>query len=368
MIERIYIHNFRCFENFSLDLSDHSSALVIGRNGSGKSTFMHALRVLQRIARGSSRVRDLVSAADFPRQRLDGPMRFELTLRLQSRRHDYTLAFEWPPGFREARVLSEDLTLDGSPVFTRKFAQTQLAEGPSFGVEWHTVALPVIYERPGEHAVKRVREFLSTMILASPIPAYMNGYSEEPTFELDDHATNFASCLRALLAQKPAAYASIEQFLQAVMPDFSSIENVERGERGLHLLARFASSSSTDSFTTEFGALSDGEKCYFLAAYIVAYNQHRAPAFCMWDEPDNHLALPEVGRFIIGLRKTARFGGQFLSTSHHPETIRSFSDESTFVFSRASHLEPTVARPLEDLEYSGDLINALLRDDVVPSP
>ena len=35
MIDRIYVHNYRCFENFTLDLTDRGSVLVIGKNGSG---------------------------------------------------------------------------------------------------------------------------------------------------------------------------------------------------------------------------------------------------------------------------------------------------------------------------------------------
>ena len=40
MIERLHVHNFRCLENFSLDLTGRPSALMIGRNGSGKSTVL----------------------------------------------------------------------------------------------------------------------------------------------------------------------------------------------------------------------------------------------------------------------------------------------------------------------------------------
>ena len=56
MIERLYAHNFRCLENFTLDLADRPSALLIGKNGSGKSTVLNCFRLFQRIGRGSSRV------------------------------------------------------------------------------------------------------------------------------------------------------------------------------------------------------------------------------------------------------------------------------------------------------------------------
>jgi hypothetical protein len=54
-----------------------------------------------------------------------------------------------------------------------------------------------------------------------------------------------------------------------------------------------------------------------------------------------------------------------VATTHHPETVRKFSDETTFVHTRKSHLDPTVVRPLADFTYSGDLINALIRDEIV---
>ena len=85
----------------------------------------------------------------------------------------------------------------------------------------------------------------------------------------------------------------------------------------------------------------------------------------MWDEPDNHLSLSQVGQLITGLRKMTNRSGQFIATTHHPETVRKFSDENTFVLTRQSHLDPTVVRPLSKFTYSGDLINALIRDEII---
>ena len=38
LIRRFYVHNFRCLENFELPISGQSSVLLIGNNGSGKTT------------------------------------------------------------------------------------------------------------------------------------------------------------------------------------------------------------------------------------------------------------------------------------------------------------------------------------------
>ena len=60
VIRRLYVHNFRCLENFELPVSGLSSVLLIGKNGAGKTTVGFALEILQRIARGTNRVGDLV--------------------------------------------------------------------------------------------------------------------------------------------------------------------------------------------------------------------------------------------------------------------------------------------------------------------
>jgi predicted ATPase len=62
MIERLYVHNFRCLENFALDLAGHPAAVLIGKNGAGKSTVLGCLEVFQGTCRGASRVKHLLSA------------------------------------------------------------------------------------------------------------------------------------------------------------------------------------------------------------------------------------------------------------------------------------------------------------------
>ena len=103
-----------------------------------------------------------------------------------------------------------------------------------------------------------------------------------------------------------------------------------------------------------------------LGSLVLAANGAYGPLFCYWDEPDNYLALSEVGHFVLALRKAFRAGGQFIATSHNAEAIRRFSDENTFVLYRKNHLEPTIVRPLTDIKISGDLVGALARGDVEP--
>ncbi len=366
MIERLHVPNFRCLENFTLDLKGHGSALVIGKNGAGKSTLRQALGVFQKIGRGPNRVKDWIEASDFTRGRREVPMRFELDATLKGQRFQYAISFDMPDRFREPRVESESLVVDGEMIFSRHHSQVDLPGGSPFGLDWHVAALPVVTRgRTGGEQIQQLRAYLAATILIAPIPARMSGFSEQDEDQLDEHAENIAAWLNALLIRRPAAYSVIDAYLREVIPDFESFENVPRGEQGTQLTVRFKRPDSDETLAVEFKRLSDGEKCFILSAVIVAYNQLAEPVFCFWDEPDNHLSLPEVSHFITQLRRLTVKQGQFIATSHHPETIRRFSDENTFVFIRNSHLEPTVVRPLDQLEYTGDLIQALIRNEVI---
>ena len=78
VIRRLYVHNFRCLENFELPISGQPSVLLVGKNGVGKTSIGLALEILQRIARETNRVGDLVRPKDMTRGRSDVPVRFEI--------------------------------------------------------------------------------------------------------------------------------------------------------------------------------------------------------------------------------------------------------------------------------------------------
>ena len=103
-----------------------------------------------------------------------------------------------------------------------------------------------------------------------------------------------------------------------------------------------------------------------ICALVLAANEVYGPVLCFWDEPDNYLAVSEVGHFVMALRKSFQSGGQLIATSHSREAIQTFSDENTFMLFRNSHLEPTIVRPLSDIEVGGDLVEALVRGDLEP--
>jgi predicted ATPase len=369
MISRLYVHNFACLENFELPISGQSSALLIGKNGSGKTTVWRALRLLQMIARGTNRVGDLVKPKDLFLGRTDVPMRFEIEVKLEAKTYGYFIAFELPEGSKELRVLEEKLTVGGKPVYTRERAQVHLArsgqekEAPFF-IDPLLAALPIIQQQPRRDHLSFFKQWLARMLILRPMPSLIRGDSDKETLEPNPHVTNFGAWFAGLLAYAPSAYTKIDEYLKQVMPDLKDIKNPVVGTDSRSLVVQFCNDQG--SVTIPFEDLSDGEKCFMICALVLAANDAYGPLLCFWDEPDNYLALSEVGHFVLALRTAFQSGGQFIATSHNPEAISRFSEENTLVLHRKSHLEPTIVRPLDELQVSGDLIDALVRGDVEP--
>jgi predicted ATPase len=369
MIERLYIHNFRCLENFELVTKGMPTALLIGGNGSGKSSVRQVLEILQRVGRGTNRVGELVRPEDFARGRADVPIRIEIETRIAERVYKYVLALELPRNFKELRVYEEQLIAGDAPVYSRSQAQVTVPGGPGspeakFLVDWHLVALSVIQNRSDPDDLSIFKTWLARTVILAPIPILMSGDSADTTLEPDIDGTNFGAWLSGLLARYPAAYSQIENYLREVMPDFGDIQQVPLGPNVNRMTVSFKTDQA--SMKIAFKALSDGEKCFLLTAVVLAANKAYGPLFCFWDEPDNYLSLSEVGQFVMYLRRAFGAGGQLLATSHNPEAIRKFSDENTFLLHRNCHLDPTQARRLDDLSIPGDLVDALIRGDVHP--
>ena len=362
MIQRLYIHNFRCFQNFELRLSDTKSALLVGKNGVGKSTIRKVLEIFRDVASGKNRVADLVRIDDFAFGDSDRPIRFELEALIGGKLFRYALALELPLGWTELRVTEESLQYGEESLINRNLAQVEITKSrepkaAQFRVDWHFAALPIIQENSPTDPLGEFKRWLGRILIFAPYPAIMDGESIGSTLVPTMDLANMGMWFTGILSESPAQYQTISQFITLFMPDFFDAQNPQSGQ-SRSMSIQFKRDGKT--FRTMFGRLSDGEKCLFVGALAVAYTHMYPDVLCFWDEPDNYLSLSEVGQFIRSLRKSFERSGQLLVTSHHSETVRRFSDVNTFILDRASLLEPVIVRRLEDLHYEGDLIESLL--------
>jgi len=369
MLQRLYVHNFRCLENFELKLKDISSALLIGKNGSGKSTIGAALEVFQSIGRGVNRVGDLVKLQDFtfglahfPKPiRSQVPMRLEVEVLLDQQLYKYELAF-LALSDNGLVVLKESLRVDEQVFYTRASAEVSLESRPEqskFMLDQHLIALSIIQESHDD-PLRIFKIWLANMLILAPVPQLMSGESHEETLQPMRNVANFGDWLSGLLSRYPAAYGDIDTYLRNMFPDIDGFENEIISKKTRNVIVHFRHKATALRFNFDFARLSDGEKCFFLYAVVLASNDYNQPLFCFWDEPDNYVSLSEVGHFISELQSSFKNRGQILLTSHHEETISRFFDDSTFMLDRKSHFEPTLIRRLDEIQVTGDLIDSLI--------
>jgi len=118
MLTRVYIDNFRCFVNFEWKLG--RKQLILGANGSGKSSLFDALSRVRQFAVKGGWIDDLHSSRQLTRWlRLKQTQQtFEIEARLEHGTYVYRLVIE-PDRAPEPqpRVVCEGVKFDGKPIF-----------------------------------------------------------------------------------------------------------------------------------------------------------------------------------------------------------------------------------------------------------
>jgi predicted ATPase len=374
------VHNFRCLENFELKLGDASSSLLLGKNGSGKSTILDVLSIFQAIGRGRSRVGNLVGLSDLNARTKSTPVRLEIEVLIDKELHSYSLALELPAGFRELRVLDEELRIDSKTIFTRKNASVKRLPKenadpePLFMLDWHLVALPIFQDTTVKKSIERIRNWMASILLLQPITQNIKEIAEiADPLALEKDTSSFTSWLLELLDLYPASYEPIIKHVQTEIPDLSFFRFEKTGKDSRSMVIGFRKDS--EELELPFSALSDGEKCFFICATVLAANKNAGPILAFWDEPDNHLSIHEIEQFIAAIKRNFyQNRGQFVATSHNQQTILCFSDDNTWILGRRSHLEPTQIRSLSELSpirsekgsYRPNLIERLIQGDISP--
>ena len=112
MLTRIYIDNFRCFVNF--EYKPESKQLLLGENGSGKSSLFDALNYLKRFVNG-----DENRFTQLTRTRwLDRPSQLlEIEAVLERKKYEYRVEIRFAPDTKQLSVGQEQLRVDDATVF-----------------------------------------------------------------------------------------------------------------------------------------------------------------------------------------------------------------------------------------------------------
>ncbi len=339
MIERVYIDNFRSFSSFEVRLGRVN--LLLGLNGSGKSSFMDVIAGIAENLGSGAEVGQIFSAADLTRWDSRIEQRFELDVRLDDALFEYSLRVRHDGDDKRAALVEEIVERNGQVLFAYRDGQVHLhgndgTEGAHFPFRSARSFLPEVEARRENTELFRFLEHVRGIRELKLIPTLIDSVTADEDPLLRSTGENFASWYRHLAQERSGELHELFEGIRRAIPDFRSLALVGAGKQGRSrdLVVRFDSAAG-GQYELEFQALSDGQRA-LVVLYTLLVEQRSAPRMLMLDEPENFVGLTEIRPWLTALDDALGNEGQLLMISHHPEVIDALAAERTLWFERAN--------------------------------
>ena len=326
MLNRLYVDNFLCLVNFELSLDETN--ILLGPNGSGKTSVLRALRQIRALVSEGVRIDQVFSEADLTLTQNRDVQRFELDLQIDEDLYRYVLAIEYDRGRRLTRISEESLTHEDRPLFDFKNGIAQLyrddySDGPSYPFDWSRSGVGALKGMPYNQKLTRFRQEIGNFIIASPCPPLFMTEARAEDATLLPLMENFVGWYRHAAQENMGAIMELFATLRDALPGFDSINLTEAGENSRALKVDFcAQGGNRGTIRYGLGQLSDGQRA-LLALYCLIYLTTRNGRTSLFlDEPDNYLALREVQPWLAAVAEQCGDTlEQAVVVSHHPITI-----------------------------------------------
>ena len=353
MLQRFYADNFRCLVNFEVKLG--GIQLLVGDNGSGKSSFLDALDAIREL------VIDAVPCAkSFGRKTRTRWQEMELQhfeldfacgpAQLFSYRLTIADSFEHQP-----RVASEALDLNGTSLFRFEGGEMQLFSDAQPGVpkvkfhrDWHRSGLAEVAPRPENQSLTSFKGWLERLRPVQINPWEMSERSEAEAPYPSRRLGNLADWYRHLQQENHEIVAAAIESLREALPGFWSLNARKAGLDYREVLATMQGPSGNE-FEVTLRELSEGQRCV-IGLYLLLHAVLARGGSLIIDEPENFIALAEIQPWLmraIGVAEDR--AGQLVVVSHHPELLNQLAARGGLMLTR-EHGGPTRVKPFPESE------------------
>lgn len=351
MLDRIYIDNFRSFVNFECQMG--TKQLLLGPNGTGKSSLLDAVRFLKRFVKGGP---NRFTQSTRTRWQ-DRPLQvIEIQATLDGKKHEYRVEIQFDALTKEQTVSLERLKVFGTTVFELADGQINFFtdDSSSTTVPLQTDRSALYLSQLSNANVRRFVEWLDCLHCFD-IDAYPGTMDEaadseerEPDFELD----NLAGWYRHLVQSYPDENIRFLESCKEALDGFQALR-FSSEEDGLRKLRAEFLAPTKKRVSYSIAELSEGQR-YLIALYMILHFLITKGATVFIDEPDNFIALREIQPWLLAAEEAVdAHNGQLILISHHPETLNHWASEYGLRFFREGNGQVRVEK--FKLEQDGNL-------------
>jgi predicted ATPase len=303
MLKRLYIENYRCFVNFTLEFKELT--LLVGPNGSGKSSILDVLFTLRQLLSGVGKVSDpgLFPTRSLTRWQDRKVQVFEVIVGLEDEADlTYRVEVEHEKGTERARIILESLKAGLDPLFEFEKGEVHLyrdnhSEGPKYSADWSESAMARVPSRDVNQRLSRFIEMMRGVSVCALDPKNFDAESRSEDSVLEPHAGNFASWYRHQIQERQDRMPEVVEALREVLDGFDSIRMEIVGLETRAFMVAFKDGSSR--YELKLDELSDGQRA-LIALYALLHLSGDQDILFL-DEPDNYLALAEIQPWLMVL-------------------------------------------------------------------
>ena len=327
MFVRLFADNYRCFSAFTLELN--SLSVLLGSNGSGKSTVLELFAKVRDFVTGRGRSLDLFPPETLCRWDKRIEQTFELGVKLEEHgEYVYRLCIRHEAKERALnKVVVETLFLNGKPLFEGSDQEIRLhndwQSGNPVGMQpdWHVSGISRVYERGDNKKLIAFRKAFEDMLVLQLNPGLVSAVAtgKQPVEIPKPDCSDFAGWLRHISTAEALVRQEAEQSLaQGTLPGFRAFQATPSGDAEI-LECFFESKPKPLKFRLD--ELSSGQIALIILEVAMAAAIERRGTLLL-DEPNNFLGLPEIHPLLVRLQDAALEGRfQVVLTAHHPFAI-----------------------------------------------
>ena len=334
--------------------------LILGANGSGKSSLMDALLSVRQVAlRGdSSHLWEMLEQRTRWTERYR--QSWELEASLEGRIYQYGLILELSGSPVTPRVVSEIVKLDGRSIFEFVEGEVHLFNDRlehTISYPFDSPALATIAPRRDNLQLTAFKHWLRSLygfrINPFQMAAEARGEDQEPERDL----SNMASWYRHLVQEDQPQSDALRSSLREVIDSFDYLQ-LEQAGKSRSLTAGFVNSLRQGA-KFSFDELSEGQRC-LICLYAILHFVLAKGATVVIDEPDNFISLREIQPWLTAATDSLDNGsGQLILISHHPEILNQWAPEYGVRFVRDG------IGPVRVLPFRGDPESSLTPAEIV---